>query len=102
MHKLPTNKTRTLKAWRLSHNIELTEWKWEMINMDFITSLTRSCMQHDYIWVIVDRMKKSTYFLPVSTTHSTEDYAKWYIQEVVRLHGVPISTILDRGVQFTA
>ncbi|WMV30634.1 hypothetical protein MTR67_024019 [Solanum verrucosum] len=53
--------------------------------------------QHDSIWVIVDRMTKSAYFLPVKTTHSVEDYARLYIQEVVRLHGVPVSIISDRG-----
>ncbi|WMV32150.1 hypothetical protein MTR67_025535 [Solanum verrucosum] len=74
----------------------------EIINMDFITGLPRSRRQHDSIWVIVDRMTKSAHFLPVKTTHSTEDYAKLYIQEVVRLHGVPVSIISNRGAQFTA
>ncbi|WMV38354.1 hypothetical protein MTR67_031739 [Solanum verrucosum] len=86
----------------LAQNIELPEWKCEMINMNFITSLPRSRRQHDSIWVnIVDRMTKSTHFLPVKTTHSTEDYARLYIQEVVRLHRVPVSIISDRGAQFT-
>ncbi|KAH0695075.1 hypothetical protein KY285_022172 [Solanum tuberosum] len=66
----------------LAQKIELSEWKWFMINMDFITGLPRSRMQHDSIWVSVDRMTKSAHFLPVKTTHSTEDYAKLYIQEV--------------------
>ncbi|WMV19777.1 hypothetical protein MTR67_013162 [Solanum verrucosum] len=53
-----------------------------MISMDFITGLPRFRRQHDSIWVIVDRMTKSAHFLPVKTTHSAEDYAKLYIQEV--------------------
>ncbi|KAH0636311.1 hypothetical protein KY290_036738 [Solanum tuberosum] len=65
-------------------------------NMDFITGLQRSRRQHDSIWVIVDQMTKSSHFLPIKTTHSTEDYAKLYLQEVVRLHGVPVSIISDR------
>ncbi|KAH0781055.1 hypothetical protein KY290_000653 [Solanum tuberosum] len=64
--------------------------------------LPRSRRQHDSIWVIVDRMTKSAHFLSVKTTHSAEDYAKLYLQEVVRLHGVPVSIIYDRGAQFTA
>ncbi|KAH0784113.1 hypothetical protein KY290_003711 [Solanum tuberosum] len=80
----------------LAQRIELPEWKWEMITMDFITGLPRSRRQHDSIWVIVDRMTNSAHFLPVKTTHSAEDYAKLYIQEIVRLHGVPISIISDR------
>jgi len=65
--------------------------------MDFIIGLPRSPKQHDCIWLIVDRMTKSAHFSPVKTTHSAEDYAKLYIQEVERLHGVPVSIILDRG-----
>ncbi|WMV49184.1 hypothetical protein MTR67_042569 [Solanum verrucosum] len=86
----------------LTQRIELSEWKWEIINMDFITGLLRSRRQHDSIWVIVDRMTKSAHFLPVKTTLSAEYYAKLYIREIVRLHGVPISIISDRGAQFTA
>ncbi|KAH0739920.1 hypothetical protein KY290_038625 [Solanum tuberosum] len=70
--------------------------------MDFITGLPRFRGQHDSIWVIVDRTTKSAHFLSVKTTLSAEDYAKLYIQEVVRLHGVPVSIISDRGAQFTA
>ncbi|WMV25860.1 hypothetical protein MTR67_019245 [Solanum verrucosum] len=73
-----------------------------MINMDFITGLPKSRRQHDFIWVIVDRMTKSAHFLPVKTTNTAEDYAKLYVQEIMRLHGVPISIISDRGAQFTA
>ncbi|KAH0706733.1 hypothetical protein KY289_011809 [Solanum tuberosum] len=64
--------------------------------------LPRSRGQHDSIWVIVDRMTKSAHFLLIKTTHSAEDYAKLYLQEVVRFHGVPVSIISDRGAQFTA
>ena len=32
----------------------------------------------------------------------TEDYAKININEIVRLHGVPLSIISDRGPQFTS
>ena len=58
-------------------------------------------MKHDSIWVIVDRMTKSAHFYPVKNTHSVEDYSKLYIQEVVRLHGVPVSIFSNRVAQFT-
>ncbi|KAH0636341.1 hypothetical protein KY285_036093 [Solanum tuberosum] len=58
--------------------------------------------QHDSIWVIVDRVTKSTHFLVVQTTDSAEDYAKLYITEIVRLHGVPLFIISYRGPQFTS
>ena len=39
-------------------------WKWEKINMDFVTGLPRTQRQHDAIWVIVDRLTKAAHFLP--------------------------------------
>ena len=73
--------------------IDLSIWKWDMINMDFITGFPRTSRRFDSIWVIVDRLTKSAYFLPVRTTYTVEEYAKLYIKEIVRLHGVPISII---------
>ena len=35
-------------------------------------------------------------------TYNAEKLAKIYISEIVRLHGVPLSIILDRGTQFTS
>ncbi|KAH0661672.1 hypothetical protein KY284_026603 [Solanum tuberosum] len=82
--------------------IELPIWKWDMINMDFVTGLPRSFRKFDSIWVIVDRLTKSTHFLAVKTTYTAEEYARLYIRDIVRLHGVPINIIFDRGAQFTA
>ena len=47
-------------------------------------------------------MTKSAHFLPVRANFTAEDYAGLYIKEIVRLHGVPVSIISDRGAQFTA
>ena len=82
--------------------IEIPEWKWEGITMDFIVGLPRSKRQHDSIWVIVDRLTKSAHFLPINTRYSTERLAEIYIREIVRLHGVPISIISDRDPKFTS
>ena len=69
----------------------------EIIIMDFITELPMSRNKNDSIWVIINRMKKYAHFLPIKTTHSAKDYAKLYIQEVLRLHGVPVLIISDNG-----
>ncbi|XP_059290768.1 uncharacterized protein LOC132044298 [Lycium ferocissimum] len=82
--------------------MEIPKWKWEVINMDFITGLPHSRRKFDSIWVIVDRLTKSARFLPVRTTYAAEDYAKLYLKEIVRLHGIPVSIISDRGAQFMA
>ena len=70
-----------------------------MIKIDLITGLPRTRRQHDSMWFIVDRMTKSSCFLAVKTTYSVDDYAKFYHTEIVKLHGVPLSIISDRGPQ---
>ena len=69
--------------------------------MDFITGIPRTRRQHNSIWVIVVTLTKSSRFLEIKTTYSAEDYEWLYIIEIVRLHGVPLSIISDRGSEFT-
>jgi hypothetical protein len=54
------------------------------------------------IWVIVDRLTKSTYFIPVNTNYNAQKYAKIYITRVLCLHGVTKTIVFDRGLQFVA
>jgi hypothetical protein len=70
--------------------------------MDFIVGLPNTARHHDSIWVIVDRLTKTVHFLPVHTTHKTEKYAKIYIDQIVRLHGIPKTIVCDRGALFVA
>ena len=52
--------------------------------MDFVLGLPRTRRQHDSIWVISNRMTKSTHFLLVKTIYLQENYSKLYLQEVVK------------------
>ena len=70
--------------------------------MDFVTHLPRTSRKHDAVWVIVDRLTKSTHFLVVRMTLTLEEFCKLYIREIVRLHGVPVSTVSNRDPRFTA
>lgn len=68
--------------------------------MNFVVVLPQTLRKFDDIWVIVDRSTKSTHFIPVCTTYSSERLTEIYILEIVRLHGILVSIILDRGTQF--
>ena len=80
----------------------LEKWKWEHITMDFVTHLPRTSWKNDAVWVIVDRLTKSAPFLVVRMTFTLEKLCKLYIREIVRLHGAPVSIVLDRDPRFTA
>lgn len=91
-------------------DIIIPMWKWEIINLELIIGLPHTHHQHNSIWVIVDRMTKLAYFLPIKTSDSTKDYARMYVldyarmyvQEIFKIHGVTMSIISDKGIQFTS
>src|SRR3954468_15752743 len=59
--------------------LEVPQWKWEMIIMDFVSGLPRSRQKHKAIWVIVDRLTKSAHFLPMNMTNSLDSLARLYV-----------------------
>ena len=82
--------------------LPIPQWKWEKIMMDFVVELLRCQSGYDAIWVIVDRLTKSTHFLPMKNSESVEKLAELYVKEIVRLHGTPVSMVSDRDPQFTS
>ncbi|XP_059290721.1 uncharacterized protein LOC132044246 [Lycium ferocissimum] len=67
--------------------------------MDFVMGLLKTLGKFDSVWVIIDR---SAHFIPAHVTYTAEKLARIYIRKIMRLHGVRISIILDRGPQFTS
>ncbi|GKB66117.1 reverse transcriptase domain-containing protein [Tanacetum coccineum] len=70
--------------------------------MDFITKLPKTSSGQDAIWVIVDRLTKSTHFLPMKETDSMKKFTRQYLKEVESRHGVPVSIISDLDSKFTS
>ena len=70
--------------------------------MNFLFKLPHTQKRHNGAWVIVDWHTKSTHFLPIRETYSLQKLAKLFVEEIVRLHFVPVSIILDRDAQFTS
>nr|GEU58608.1 hypothetical protein [Tanacetum cinerariifolium] len=48
----------------------------ERITMDFVTKLPRTSSGHDTIWVIIDRLTKSAYFLPMREDYKMDRLAR--------------------------
>ena len=83
-------------------SLEVPEWKWDDIIIDFIEGLSKTQKGNDAIWVIVDRLSKVAHFLAIKKSFSAERLAKVYYQEIVRLYGVPKSIVSDRDSSFTS
>ena len=100
MTSLSAGEGRALEARGKVQPLPIPLWKWDKITMDFFIELPRTRRQHDAIWVIVDRLMKSAHFLPVSNDDPLDKLAQLYVEEIVRLHGVPISIVSDRDPRF--
>ncbi|GKA66289.1 putative reverse transcriptase domain-containing protein, partial [Tanacetum coccineum] len=64
--------------------------------------LPRTSSGYDTIWVIMDRLTKSTHSLPMREDYKMDRLARLYLNEIVARHGVPISIISDRNSRFTS
>jgi hypothetical protein len=63
--------------------------------MDFIVGLPMTDHKFDLIWVIMERLSKSTHFIPVNTNFRAQRYAEIYKARVLCSHGVLKMIISD-------
>src|SRR3954470_21322653 len=80
----------------------IPEVKWDNITMDFVSGLPRTVKNCEAIWVIVDRLTKSTHFIPMRMDYPMERLAQLYIENIVSLHGIPSGIVSDRDPRFTS
>jgi hypothetical protein len=91
-----------MKSASVLQPLSIPMWKWDNISMDFIVGLSLTARKKDLIWVIVDILTKTAHFVAVHTTYLVQTYAEIYMDQIVRLHGIPKTIISDRGTQFVA
>ncbi|XP_075515378.1 uncharacterized protein LOC142550021 [Primulina tabacum] len=65
-----------------------------------MSGLPKSRQSHDGIWVIVDKLTKTSHFLPVRMNYNLDKLASLYMDNIVRLHGVPVSILSDRDPSY--
>ena len=59
--------------------LEVPEWKWDSISMDFVTGFPSTSRGHDLIWVIVDRITKSDHFVPINISFPVSKLARFML-----------------------
>ncbi|GJR24354.1 putative reverse transcriptase domain-containing protein [Tanacetum coccineum] len=92
---------------KMYHELKKFYW-WPNMKADIATYVSKclTCSKtssgYDTIWVIVDRLTKSTHFVPMKETDTMEILMRLYLKEVVSRHEVLVSIISDRDSRFTS
>jgi hypothetical protein len=92
--------TNTLPA-GLLQPLPIPSQVWDDIAMDFIIGLPLS---HGYttIMVVVDRLTKYAHFIPMKNDYTSKTVAEAFMNNIVKLHGMPKSIVSDRDKVFTS
>ena len=72
-------KTEHQHPTELLQPLPIPSWKWEIINLDFITGLPRNQNLNDSIMVVVDKLSKETHFIPIKTTYKAANIADIFL-----------------------
>ncbi|QRV77028.1 Retrotransposable element Tf2 protein [Ceratobasidium sp. AG-Ba] len=74
---------------------------WEDLAYDFIVKLPES-QGMDSILVVINRFSQQAHFIPCLESTNAEGVADLFIKEVWKLHGLPKTTVSDRGPTFNS
>ncbi|GJT48768.1 ty3-gypsy retrotransposon protein [Tanacetum coccineum] len=72
---------------------------WSSISMDFVQGLPKS-QGKTVIFVVVDRLSKYAYFMPLAHPFTATDVAQVFLDNIYKLHGLPNTIISDKGKVF--
>ena len=82
--------------------LAIPEWKFDHIEMDFVTGFPKSKRGNDVILVVIDKLTKVVHFLPIKESITAAQLAELYTSRIVYLHGIPQLISSDRGNIFTS
>jgi hypothetical protein len=94
------NKSSNQKPAGLLQPLPIPKRPWDSVSMDFVTGLPVSAKGMDAIIVFVDRLTKMVHLAATTTTVDAVGTAILFKDHVLKLHGLPLDIVSDRGSVF--
>jgi hypothetical protein len=81
--------------------LPIPEIAWSFISMDFNEGLPKF-EGKDTILVVVDRLTKFAHFLALAHPFTAQSIAQLFIDQIIKLHGIPVAIVTDGDMIFTS
>lgn len=85
----------------LLKTLSVPDEAWYTVSMDFIHGLPTSG-RYNCILVIIDSFSKFAHFVPVRHPFTASKIADIFMDNIYRLHGLPVAVVSDRDPVFTS
>jgi hypothetical protein len=95
------NKTKHLHPGGLLQPLTIPSSVWADIAMNFVEGFPKAGGK-SVILTVMDRFSKYAHFIPLGHSYSATTVAKAFFDQVVWLHGIPLSIVSDRDPVFTS
>ncbi|KAL1937390.1 hypothetical protein VTO73DRAFT_13796 [Trametes versicolor] len=95
------SKTSNAMPTGLLHSMPIPAYPWQSVGMDFVGPFP-DAGGFNYMLVVICRLTSMVHLIPCRVTDSAATVASYYLNEVVRLHGLPESIVSDRDSKFTS
>ena len=95
------NKSQNRHPYGLLQPLPIPSMPFDSISMDFIVNLPES-KGYNCLLTVTDRLTKMVRLIPCRTDATANDIADVFIDQIVKLHGIPKEIISDRDTKFNS
>jgi hypothetical protein len=88
------------KPYGLLEALEIPDERWRRIGIDFITKLPPTNQGNDAIVTFIDHLTKRVHWTPIKEATDAETFAKIFVDQYVKHHGIPDKIVSDRDPRF--
>jgi len=90
----------TIQSHGLFTPLPIPDMPWVDTSRDFILGFPKTSKGMDFIFVVMDCFSKMVHFLTFHKVDDACNIANLFFNDIVRLHGLPRSTVSDRDSKF--